>query len=162
MRPPDDPEVAAWLAKAASDLRMASFAAEKTVRLWDQTCFHSQQAAEKCLKAVLVAMALDVPRTHDLVSLLERIGQKEASARVLEEKGAVLGQYGVASRYPNFIAPETRQDARRALATAALVCRWSCRLLGAVDITRIHLSPVEPRRSGGRKPTARKVARKKR
>lgn len=161
MRAPEDTEVAAWVAKAASDLRMAGFAAEKKVCLWDQVCFHSQQAAEKCLKAVLVAMDQEVPRTHDLVFLLEKIGRKESSAIKLLEKGAALGQYGVASRYPNFIAPETRQDARRALALAAFFCRWSCKLLGAEDITRLCLSPVEPRRPAKKKATSKKARTRK-
>ncbi len=46
MRAPDDIEVAAWLAKAASDLRMADFAAEKKVSLWDQVCFRRDFVAE--------------------------------------------------------------------------------------------------------------------
>ena len=161
MRPPDDIEVAAWLAKAKSDLHMAEIAAEKTVGLWDQTCFHSQQAAEKCLKAVLVAMDTEVPRTHDLVFLLEKIGQKELLAQELVEKGAALSQHGVASRYPNFIAPETRQDARHALALSAFFCRWSCKLIGAKDITGLRLSSVEARRPAKKKTKSRKTTKKK-
>ncbi len=34
-------------------------------------CFHAQQAAEKALKATLVWAGTPVPRTHDLVALVD-------------------------------------------------------------------------------------------
>jgi HEPN domain-containing protein len=71
MRRPDDPEVAAWLAKADGDLRMARMALEAPDPLFDQACFHSQQAAEKALKALLVAVGIPVPKPHDPVHLVD-------------------------------------------------------------------------------------------
>lgn len=98
MRPPEDIEVAAWIEKAKRDLRMAAFALSESGRLWDQVCFHAQQAAEKSLKAVLVAMEIEVPRTHDLVFLLERLSRSASCGQDLLEKAAILSQYTIASQ----------------------------------------------------------------
>ena len=59
-----------WISRAENDLLNISnnLAAQKIP--WDTICFHSQQAAEKYLKAVLVFHAQPVPRTHDLEHLL--------------------------------------------------------------------------------------------
>ena len=41
----------------------------------DTLGFHAQQAAEKLLKAALVARAVDYPRTHNLGALIELLGK---------------------------------------------------------------------------------------
>ena len=57
-----------WLLKAESDL----LAAEKLATgggPYDMACFHSQQAAEKYLKALLAFADQPIPRTHNLEDL---------------------------------------------------------------------------------------------
>jgi HEPN domain-containing protein len=119
-----DPEVAAWLAKSKSDSRIARAAVEIEGPLWDQACFHAQQSAEKAIKALFVACDLDVPRTHDLVFLVERLAQREPSASSLLETASGLAQHAVTPRYPSFLAPETEEDAREALEAAAAIVAW--------------------------------------
>ena len=70
MRPPDDPELASWLDKAGEDLLAVDVLLPHAARLHAVVCFHCQQAAEKLLKAVHVALGLRPPRTHDLTLLL--------------------------------------------------------------------------------------------
>ena len=123
-RPRSAPEVSAWLSKSAGDLRMSRAAAEVEDPLWDQSCFHSQQAAEKALKALLVSLDQDVPRTHDLVFIVETIAELLPDANTLLEDAAALVQYGVAPRYPSFLAPETEEDAREAMKRATAICGW--------------------------------------
>ena len=59
-----------WLAKAGADLALATLVLEKGPDMvpW-ACCFHAQQAAEKALKAVLVAGGVEPPYTHDLGAL---------------------------------------------------------------------------------------------
>jgi hypothetical protein len=83
---------------------MAQLAADADDLLWDQVCFHSQQAAEKCLKALMTACDLDVPRTHDLVFLIDSLSARIDAIQELEEDAAILTQHGVAPRYPNLLA----------------------------------------------------------
>ena len=64
--PPDDPRE--WLNRARSNLVRAR-RGEAGVYLED-LCFDAQQAAEKAVKAVLVAHKVDFPYVHDLAHLL--------------------------------------------------------------------------------------------
>ena len=67
----DDRDVAlGWLRKADSDLKNAELclAADESL---DTACFHCQQAAEKSLKAYLMAGKAKFPFTHDLNRLLD-------------------------------------------------------------------------------------------
>jgi len=57
-----------WLQKARRDIRVAELALGED--LYDEVAFHAQQAAEKALKAVLVALGARPPRTHSLERLL--------------------------------------------------------------------------------------------
>jgi len=115
MRPRSDPEVAAWLAKASGDLIMASRAMEGDLQLCDQACYHSQQAGEKAFKAMLVALEMPVPRTHDLVALLHGLIASEPSWAGLLEVASELTKFSTSPRYPSFLAPETPADATRAM-----------------------------------------------
>lgn len=75
--------------------------------------FHCQQCVEKYLKARLEEEGITVPRTHDLVALLQLILQAEplwaAFAPVLRR----LNDYAVKFRYPGHLA--SRTDARQAI-----------------------------------------------
>ena len=59
-----------WLSKARTDLTLASVILEQGPDMdpW-VCCFHAQQAAEKALKAVLVAQGAEPPFIHNLVAL---------------------------------------------------------------------------------------------
>ena len=59
-----------WLAKARTDLTLATMVLEKGPDMvpW-ACCFHAQQAAEKALKAVLVAQGVEPPHAHDVGAL---------------------------------------------------------------------------------------------
>lgn len=59
-----------WLSKARTDLALATVILEQGPDMdpWIG-CFHAQQAAEKALKAVLVARGMEPPYTHDLGAL---------------------------------------------------------------------------------------------
>ncbi len=61
---------AAWVTKADSEIRGALNNVIAADPAWDVVCFHAQQAAEKYLKAFLVARSESPPRTHDLGALL--------------------------------------------------------------------------------------------
>lgn len=131
MRRPDDPEVAGWLAKAQSDLRMCELAVGADNPMWDQACFHAQQCAEKVLKALLVACEMEVPRSHDLIFLLGRLRAAYPGIDALEEAAALLTQHGVAPRYPGYLASETEEDALMATENARALRDFVLREFGA-------------------------------
>ncbi len=63
-----------WVAKAEEDFLAAVDLARRGKRpLWNVVCFHTQQCAEKYLKARLEEGGLSVPKSHDLDDLLNRL-----------------------------------------------------------------------------------------
>ncbi len=61
--------VLAWLDKARKDIAMARMAIERGEEFADMASFHAQQAAEKALKAYLVWLDIEFPKTHLLGQL---------------------------------------------------------------------------------------------
>lgn len=119
-RSPDEPRE--WLNRARSNLIRAR-QREAGVYLED-LCFDAQQAAEKAVKALLVAHEVEFPYVHDLahlVSLLEDTGTVvPESIRRADE----LTPYAVLGRYPSTLRPVTERDRERALEIAEAVVRW--------------------------------------
>ena len=118
MKRRNDPEVAAWLEKADGDLRVARFALTAEDPLLDQACFHSQQTAEKALKALFVAAELPVPKTHDLLLLADGLETSCPEVEPFAPALAALTPYSVTPRYPSWLAPETRTEAEEAVRSA--------------------------------------------
>jgi HEPN domain-containing protein len=90
-----------WIAKAEGDFgTLGREARVKTAPNYDAVCFHAQQCAEKYLKACLCESGTHVPRTHDLVRLLEALGASMPALEDLREDLSILTGAGVRFRYP--------------------------------------------------------------
>jgi len=63
--------VVKWVEKAEKDLLTAQRELSFENPITEAVCFHSQQAAEKFLKALLVAHQVYFPKTHSIMELLE-------------------------------------------------------------------------------------------
>jgi HEPN domain-containing protein len=61
--------------------------------------YHIQQAAEKYLKAALVASGVAPPRTHDLVQLLSLIPGTPAS-QIVQKAATMITSFAWLTRYP--------------------------------------------------------------
>ncbi|WP_429885987.1 HEPN domain-containing protein [Geoalkalibacter halelectricus] len=113
-----------WLKRAKSNLALARQPRTKEIYLED-LCFEAQQAAEKALKAVLIAKEIPFRYVHDLAELLTLI----ASAGILipdaVTKSAGLTEYAVAARYPGPYEPVTAEEFDQALSCAAAVVHWA-------------------------------------
>jgi HEPN domain-containing protein len=94
----------------------------------DLICFHSQQAADRYLKALLQEQGLPAPRTHDLEELLARLLPHDATLRGLRRGLMILTPYAVEYRYPGEVA--SRRQARAALRWAERIRREARRRLG--------------------------------
>ena len=118
----DEPTRAAvdrWLSKAQRDLVTAQTMLASNPPLTDIVCFHSQQCAEKALKAFLVAAGVHVDRTHYLPRLLELCRDADDSFGQLAEDATSLTDYAVATRYPDVDEPDPTEDEARAATAAA-------------------------------------------
>lgn len=107
-----------WVRKAERDFALAK-KVETIHQFHDAVCFHSQQCAEKYLKAMLVEANVPVPKTHDLDRLLALVAPTNASLGVHRRGLLFLTSFAVDARYPGF-------DASKRQATSAL--RWAERL----------------------------------
>jgi HEPN domain-containing protein len=89
-----------WLRKAESDLKAARILLDTQMDDYFLSAFHSQQAAEKFLKAYLVSNQVEFRKTHDLEELLILVDPIDPSLR--DEIGSCvwLTPFGVEFRYP--------------------------------------------------------------
>ena len=92
---PGSPE--AWIRYAKSDLNLAGVARPSGVLL-EVLCFHAQQAAEKVLKAVLVALRIPVPHTHNIGMLLDLLPDEVNIPPDIQDS-RLLTDYAVMGRY---------------------------------------------------------------
>jgi HEPN domain-containing protein len=121
-RPPDDP--VEWLNRAKSNLARAKTDVSLSRVYVEDLCFDAQQAAEKAIKALLLARNIAFPFVHDLaqlVTVLQQSGQ-EVPAPVAE--AARLTRFAVETRYPSLVEAVTLEDYKRAIAIAEEVVRW--------------------------------------
>lgn len=102
-----------WIEKAESDLRVAR--REICVRKdasYEAVCFHSQQCAEKYLKAYLQEHDIHFGKTHNLVELLRLCARYEKTFEAIHIYLETLNDYSVDVRYPG--ATATHSQARSA------------------------------------------------
>jgi len=105
-----------WIKKAEGDLRSAQLLLAADPPEPDAVAFHAQQAVEKYLKAYLVHVGIDPPRTHDLITLFDLIAPHDDSLEPLRESARPLSPLAVQVRYP--FAEATVEEAREALGHA--------------------------------------------
>lgn len=115
----------AWFEFASQDLKMAELAMEE--KIYNQVCFHSQQAVEKALKGYLEKKATLPPRTHKLVDIVSLIKLEEL--KNLKEELTLLDRFYIPTRYPDALPgsfPEglpNEKDAKEALAIARKIMK---------------------------------------
>jgi HEPN domain-containing protein len=97
MKPPEI--VREWLEKAQEDYGFACAGLEDT-DYFAQICFHFQQAAEKYLKAFIVANNLEFRAVHNLLELLDICRQKDPCVEELRESCLFLNPFYIDTRYP--------------------------------------------------------------
>lgn len=107
-----------WLEKADNDLKNAAY----TMTLGaegptDTICFHSQQCVEKYLKAFLVFVEIDFPKTHDIEELMNLIPDRYRPELSIQDQRR-LTAYATVTRYPGGYAPIKLSEARQAVKLA--------------------------------------------
>jgi len=124
---PTDPQ--AWLLRAKGNLNLAEKGGRLKGVLLEDLCFNAQQAAEKALKAVCLAQGMDIPKTHSLIQLMDRLETKGTAIPNNVRDADILTQYAVQSRYPSIMEEITRTEYRDALKLAANVVFWAEKII---------------------------------
>jgi HEPN domain-containing protein len=116
-----------WIRYAESDLNIAKVPLPERVML-ETLCYHTQQCAEKSLKALLISYGKPFSKTHNIRTLLDQI-QKEINIPDDIQISAILTDYSVESRYPGDVEPVTKKEYREAVKIAEDTYNWALGLL---------------------------------
>lgn len=119
--PPDDPRE--WLRNARSDLAFAKARIPGTQP--EHHCFHAQQAAEKAIKALMIACGIEFPYVHDLKVLLTMLADVGEEIPEPVRRAEELSRYAGKTRYPGHGEPVTDEERREALNIAGAVVEWT-------------------------------------
>ena len=90
-----------WLKKSENDLLAANgimYYYEEPPT--DTICYHCHQTVEKGLKAFLLYKEVDVPRTHDLIELLNLAGFEDKNFLDFKNEIEALNKYYIEAKYP--------------------------------------------------------------
>lgn len=114
-----------WVRRARSNLARAKQGRQCEDILYEDLCFDAQQAAEKCLKGLLLYFGKDAPRTHSIGHLLNLIrkGCKIAVPKEINE-AVILNEYAVTTRYPGDWEPVSEDEYEEAVRLAEEVWNW--------------------------------------
>lgn len=121
-------KVADWLLYAENDLKTAKAALNEGIT--NTACFHAQQTVEKCLKALLLDKEQNVPRTHDLLFLLEKVQSYLPDLSQFKQNAQFLSQFYIPMRYPDALpgsAAEglpSKEDSQKAIELAEEVLNF--------------------------------------
>ncbi len=116
--------VCRWIEKAKNDLEIAEIILGEGFH--GESAFHSQQAAEKALKALLVALNMQPPRSHNIHLLLRLLEERGIDTIVPRRiRAERLTVYAVETRYPDFGEEPSAEEAAEALSLAKQVVEWA-------------------------------------
>jgi HEPN domain-containing protein len=104
-----------WIKKAQEDFEFARINLEEEIPFFSQICFHFHQAAEKYLKAFIVANNLEFKKIHDLIILLKLCKAKQPQLDSISEDCKLLNRFYIDTRYPtHWPTHYTKEEASRA------------------------------------------------
>jgi len=112
-----------WLRRSRSDLALARAPLPPGV-LYNELCFHAQQAVEKSIKAVLVHRGIEFRKVHHLDYL---IGLIPGDIPVPPEAADAVGltNYAVVSRYPGDYEDIMEEAYQEAVLIAQAIVAWA-------------------------------------
>lgn len=118
-KPPSDSrqleEAQRWFAAAINDLLVVELVLDRVPPLSDAAAFHCQQAAEKAVKALLIARWRRPPRTHDLETLSELLSEVEPTIAASVSALDRISSWAVITRYPDGEVSPSVDDIRSAV-----------------------------------------------
>ncbi|MFO7446525.1 MAG: HEPN domain-containing protein, partial [Ignavibacteriaceae bacterium] len=107
-----------WIEIGNEDLQFAKHGLSMSSNVpYRLIAFHSQQCAEKYLKAYLLFKNVDFPYTHNITTLLDLCGEKDSSFEHLRDAEKLTG-FAIAMRYPGEYRKLKKADATQALKLA--------------------------------------------
>lgn len=123
-----------WLKQAEADLKAAKDSMEDGNYEW--SCFQSQQAAEKALKAYLYEKGYTSIITHLLKELVSECERHDGIFRSIMADAKYLDMHYISTRYPNALGGDLspsefyeREDAQKCINSAESILKIVKQLL---------------------------------
>lgn len=88
-----------WLSQAEHDLISAKN--NLKIKFYSDACFMSEQASQKALKAFLLFKGERYISIHSIAELLICCGKYDKDFKQILEKGKILDEYYIPTRYPD-------------------------------------------------------------
>ncbi|MGH9372958.1 MAG: HEPN domain-containing protein [Vicinamibacterales bacterium] len=128
-------EAKRWIRFAGEDLRTAEALLQHDELIPRHACWLAGQAAEKAIKAGLVAAQIPFPFSHDLDTLRNLLPDGWATRRQHPDLAELTG-WAVEARYPGDWPDATADEARTSVALARLVLEsiWADLARQGVDL----------------------------
>jgi HEPN domain-containing protein len=123
LRDPTHPEE--WLRRARSSLALARSHRELPGVLFEDLCFDAQQAAEKGIKAVLVYLQVQFPKTHAVSELLDLVEGAGLAVPPGIREANRLTRYAVTTRYVGLTEDVTEDEYHAAVVLADRILQWA-------------------------------------
>lgn len=106
--PPDSLD--GWIAVAERDMRLARHLTSDFAEWKEGISFHSQQASEKYLKALIISRRARPARTHKLARLVRHLRKLGIDLGDLDNDASFLSRFAVDVRYPDGDNPRSARD----------------------------------------------------
>lgn len=116
--------VSQWITKAKRDLASAKKLLTGEPKIFDTSCFHSQQCAEKIIKAYLVFKNISFSNKHQLSYLLDLCEKGDNTFSSIREQAELLDPYAVETRYPDASFDPDESTSIKALETAERIFKF--------------------------------------
>lgn len=101
--------------KAYEDFEYAKVSLNEEIEFYSLICFHFHQAAEKYLKAFIVAKELNFKKTHDLKELVRICAGFDKEFDQLSDLVSELNPYYIETRYPEFVSSMNKPSAEEVM-----------------------------------------------
>lgn len=122
-------QVRQWINFASSDLDAARVLLKEEI--YNESCFHSQQAVEKIFKAILLKTTGSIPKIHSLESLRLELEKIEPEWKQFRQETRFLDQFYTSVRYPDALPGNLpagfpgKDDAEKALQSSTKISKFS-------------------------------------
>lgn len=104
-----------WFDKAEKDFLTAQHELTFEDAVKESICFHCQQAVEKYLKAYLIFLEINFPKTHEIGELIGLIENVDNNISQLKNEADKLTDYAVEIRYPDDWFEPNQNDVTEAI-----------------------------------------------
>jgi len=130
-----------WVKKAEEDYQFAASVLEDST-FYAQICFHFHQAAEKYLKAFIVARDLEFQKIHDLLVLLKLCSAVEPGFSEIQDDCKFLNRFYIDTRYPvHWPTNYTKEEALKAKSACEKVRKAITNVLAVATSTNVPPPP---------------------